>query len=203
MARNSILRKLRQELDQDVTTERQVVYILAEIRKVVEQACDFDSYRALDFYCSFALHTRMDRAGAKRILERFDRAYSLWIRNEKVPRDLQNEIDQTAKLSRFREEMEAFVAANDLPTRLFVEPDAWVRFIRLYGNIIDECELVLRGDGAELQLVDRVIVHLEMAADALQTTFGNEVFFRICWTCHGKDGTSADYLAIFGYDAPS
>jgi hypothetical protein len=203
MSRNSILRKLKQELHQDITTECQVVYVLVEIRKAIDQAGDLENYRALDFYCSFALHTRMGRVGARRILERFDKAYPLWISEKEVPRDLQNEIDQTTKLKRFRDEMKAFVTDNGLPTRLFEEPDAWARFIHLYGNIIDECELVLKGDGVKLQFIDRVVVHLEMATRALQTDFGNQVLFRICWTCHGKDGTSGDYFVIFGFDASS
>jgi hypothetical protein len=203
MSRNSILEKLGRELQRDITTERQVVYVLVEIRKAIEQAGDWEKYYALDFYCSFALHTRMYKVGARRILGRFDKAYPLWIGNKEVPRDLQNEIDQTTKLERFHDEMKAFVTVNDLPTRLFEEPDAWVRFIHLYGNIIDECELVLKGDRIKLQFIDRVVVHLETTTQALQTEFGNPVLFRICWTCHGKDGKCADHYVIFGFDPPS
>jgi hypothetical protein len=52
MSRNSILDKLRGELEQEVTAERRVVYILVEIRKAIEQAGDLENYFALDFYCS-------------------------------------------------------------------------------------------------------------------------------------------------------
>ncbi len=92
--------------------------------------------------------------------------------------------------------MKTFLIANNLPTRLFTEPDAWVKFVHLYGNIIDECELVLKGDGVQLRFIDRVVVHLEMATKTLETEFGNQVLFRICWTCHGKDGTCGDHTSL-------
>ena len=200
MSRNSILKKLQDELQLDVTTERQVVYILVEIRKAIEQAGELENYHALDFYCSFALHTRMDRVGAKRILERFDKAHPLLVKKQQLSPELQEEIDQTTKFRRFHDEMKTFLTANSLPTRLFAEEDAWAKFIHLYGNIIDECEVVLRGDGAHLQFIDRVVVHLETATKVLESEFGNQLFFRICWTCYGKDGTCGDHYVIFGFD---
>jgi hypothetical protein len=89
MSQSTIFSKLERELQLDITTERQVVYILVEIRKAIEQAGELAKYFALDFYCSFALHTRMSRAGARRILERFDRAYPILVQKQKLPRDFE------------------------------------------------------------------------------------------------------------------
>jgi len=203
MSRNSILRKLYRELRLDITTERQVVYILVEIRKAIEQAGELENYHALDFFCSFALHTRMSRAGAKQILEQFDKAHPLLIQKENLSQELKKQIDQTTKLGKFRDELKAFLNANGLPTRLFTEPDAWARFIHLYGNIIDECELVLQGNGAQLQSIDRVVVRVDVAPKILETEFGNQVLFQIRWICHGKDGSCGEHFVIFGYDPPS
>jgi hypothetical protein len=46
----SIVKKLHHELAQDITTERQVVYILAEIRKLLELRQEKKKYFALNFY---------------------------------------------------------------------------------------------------------------------------------------------------------
>jgi hypothetical protein len=194
---------LQDELRLDITTERQVVYILAEIRKAIEQAGELNEYYALDFYCSFALHTRMDRAGAKRILQRFDKAHPLLIKNEELPKDLKREIDQTTKLRKFRDEIKQFLVANDLPMRLFEEPDAWVKFIRLYGNIIDECELIVADKDTKLQFIERVVVRLETATKIIETKFGNQAVFRLRWTCHGKDGQHGSHEVYFGFDPSS
>ncbi len=198
MSRNSILRKLQAELELEVTTERQVVYILAEIRKAIEQAGELENYFALDFYCSFALHTRMTRAGAKRILERFDSAHPFLVKNEEIPREIEKEIEQTTKLEKFRDELKQFLNANKLPTRFLTEPDAWSKFIQLYGNIIDECDLVLKS--VHLKYINRVVLRLDVAPEILETQFGNQVLFRIRWICHGKDGGCGEHFVIFGYD---
>jgi hypothetical protein len=200
MSRNSIIRKLQQELAEDITTERQVMYILAEIRKIIEQAGELKNYYALDFHCSFALHTRMDRAGAQRILQRFDEAHDLLVRKLPLPPELRREIEQTVKLESFRRDLKAFLNANNLPTRLFTEPDAWPTFIRHYGNIIDEGELVIKGGGANLKSIDRVTVRLQTAARALDTPFGSELLCCLRWISNGKDGTSGEHSVIFGIE---
>ena len=201
MSRNSILNKLRGELELEVTTERQVVYILVEIRKAIEQAGELENYFTLDFYCSFALHTRMSRAGARRILERFDRAHPFLVKKEEISRELRKEIEQTTNLEEFREELKQFLNANKLPTRLFTEPDAWSKFIQLYGSIIDECELVLKS--VHLKYIDRVVLQLDVAPEIIKTEFGNQMLFKIRWVCHGKDGTRGEHFVIFGYDPSS
>src|SRR5271156_2925626 len=119
MGRPSILDKLDQALRQDISTEGQVVYILVEIRKLIEQDRELREYFALDFYCSFALHTVMDREGARRILERFDRAHPLLVSNQPLPTELKKEIQDTTKLAKFREQLEAFITSNGLPDKLF------------------------------------------------------------------------------------
>jgi hypothetical protein len=93
----SIVKRLHHELAQDITIERQVVYILAEIRKLLELRQEKKKYFALNFYCCWALPTKMDRAGAKRILERFDRAHAAAIATGKpnlkdVPEPLRREL---------------------------------------------------------------------------------------------------------------
>ena len=76
-----IIEKLRDELREHIHSERQVVYILAELRKLleleslarIEAGSPSDtSYFALQFYCDWAVHVRLDYSGAQRIVERFN-----------------------------------------------------------------------------------------------------------------------------------
>src|ERR1700690_2015900 len=101
MTHDSILRKLTATLSEKIATECQVVYILAEIRKAIERADEIQNYHALDFYCSFALHTSMSREGARRILRRFAKAHPILVRREELPRDLEGQINQTIRLDKF------------------------------------------------------------------------------------------------------
>ena len=198
MTKSAIFEKLRRELQVDITSEIQVVYILVEIRKAIEQAGEQVKYYALDFYCSWALHTKMDRAGAVKILKRFDRAHPLLVQNvafEDLPRELQNEIHETTGLEKFHDQMEEFLNSNNLPARIVADPDAWVRFIGLYGHVIDDCALV--GAPIKLESLKHVSVHLHLATKTLETEYGSYVVFRIRWTCHGKDGRCGHHDVYF------
>jgi len=76
MAESSIVEKLRRALTEGMATEQQVVYLLVEIRKLLELRDEKETYFALYCYCCWALHTTMNRNGARKILERFDQASS-------------------------------------------------------------------------------------------------------------------------------
>ncbi|MGA7223799.1 MAG: hypothetical protein WB621_06015 [Candidatus Acidiferrales bacterium] len=200
MTRPSILKKLEQELRLDVETERQVVYILAEVRKVLEQANEIHDYFALDFYCSFALHTVMDRAGAQRILQRFDSAHPLLLAKQNLPHDLAKEIGETIHLRKFHDQLEQFITENDLPDRLFSDLDAWARFLHLYGHVINECTLTLRDDSLALKNINRIVVGIEQATAPVDG-FPDQLIFVVRWTCHGKDGVCSHHESFNGYEA--
>ncbi len=197
MTRSSILAKLKRELQQDLREESQVVYILVEIRKFIEQAGELDNYHALDFYCSLALHTTMTRIGARRILERFNRAYPILVKGAELPQHLDHEISDTISLKKFRDELKQFLSVNNLiPAPMFPgTPDAWVRFIHLYAGVTDECDLQWTDEG----LIDRVTIHLQMLREKPGPEWGDQILFAIRWTCHGRDGLSGDHDVYFGY----
>jgi hypothetical protein len=199
MAPPTILAKLKRELNRDLTEESQVVYILAEICKLIESAKELEDYFALDFHCSLALHTTMSKAGARQILERFETAYPLLIRGEELPTELRKEIEETVALKKFRDQLKQFLDKNGLlPARMFPgTPDPWVKFIYLYANVVDECELQLKGD--RRALLDRITIHLKTPTQELGPEWGGRVLFALCWTCHGKDGGTGDHDVYFSY----
>jgi len=49
-----------------LTSEQQVVYILVEMRKLLEPNNDKDRFPALNFYCDCAAHPAFDRVGVCR-----------------------------------------------------------------------------------------------------------------------------------------
>ncbi len=66
---NDIKEKLRNELDKDITTEAQIVYILSRIRKILEKN-NTRGYNVLKFYCNWALHAEIEDTNAiKEILK--------------------------------------------------------------------------------------------------------------------------------------
>jgi hypothetical protein len=190
MARPTIIEKLKRELQQEITAERQVVYILAEIRKLLEVTEEADNYFALNFYCSWALHTRMSRDGALRILERFDQAHGETVKV--LPPDPKNlrpetwrEIQDTMAYVKFRLQMEKYLQANDLPLGLVHCDLKWTTFLSFYTEVIEECPLQLAGQGIDLQHIAAVTVFKIREGWQVNETDDGIVLFGAEWrlTC--------------------
>lgn len=56
-----IITKLQAELSAGIKTEAQVIYLMAQIRKIIEQEQSEDEFDFLFFHCNWVLHPRMDR----------------------------------------------------------------------------------------------------------------------------------------------
>jgi hypothetical protein len=101
-----ILSKLDTELQQEITSERQIVYILVETRKLLEDLPETDGFETLDFYCNWAVHRQMDRASAKALVRRVDQHFAKllgsglnerensWLRRGAQPRFLPHPISE-------------------------------------------------------------------------------------------------------------
>src|SRR5258708_6215532 len=141
-----IIRKLAGELDAGITTEVQVVYLLAGIRKLIERDKIETQYAGLKFHCDWALHSSMDRAAAKAILRRFDAAHALLRGNielHTLPSDLRIEIDRISKMKSFDEELAKFLMAYGLPPLTQNRSDGWTHFLHLYTKVIEDIPLVV------------------------------------------------------------
>jgi hypothetical protein len=198
---DAIERKLRRELSSKAhLTEARVVYILAEVRKLIERTRQQQTYFALNFHCSWALHTTTDRGrAAARILKRFDEAYEL-LRGKslsELPRILANEIQATVGLETFRASLQAFLTAYGLPTT--VVQDNWTKFLRQYVAVIEDCPLTIKDPAISLNNIKQVTVHKDDAHKKITEAGESFKVFRIRWVSHGKNnktGTIEVYYTI-------
>ena len=203
-----IISKLRDELREPIHSERQVVYILAELRKLMELeaiernergAPPDNSHFALKFYCDWAVHVRLDQAGAKRIVQRFNQFQGL---NEKLaapggevvtvdPNFLQ-ELDENLQLANFRRQLGTYLTSHDLDGGLASDEGRWVEFLAYYSHVIEDAPLISEAKG--LEWVDSVSVRVldERPAGAADHTLA------ITWTWTSKkDGTRKNKVRLF------
>src|SRR5713226_9186003 len=64
--------KLAREFEERIQTERQVVYILVETRKLMELECIKTSYDVLTFCCDWAVHPKLNRAFSQKVIAIFE-----------------------------------------------------------------------------------------------------------------------------------
>src|SRR4051794_17050893 len=99
-------------------TEVEVVYIMAAIRKILDKEKLRNQYKALAFYCDWALHTSMDRTGALRMIKMFDDLMDSRPTPEGplvIGNTLGDEVDKITSGTQLHEDLKGFLRAHDLP----------------------------------------------------------------------------------------
>jgi hypothetical protein len=201
-----IIEKLRSELREPIHSERQVVYILAELRKLMElETIDRieagapvgNSYFALKFYCDWAVHVRLDQAGAQRIVQRineyqrFMEDLSSPARTVVDPAFLQ-ELNQSLQLTKFREQFSAYLNSHGLDVGIATDKERWAAFLTHYSRVIEDAPLISEAKG--LEWVDSVAVRVfdERPAGAADYTLA----IRWTWVSK-KDGMQKNVVRFF------
>jgi hypothetical protein len=184
-----IVGKLTSFLNESVDTECKVVYLLAEVRKLLER--DDPEYKmgSLWMYCHWALHVDLESPKTTEgLLERVDR----WVTNTVAYlspsgpwtfREEFNLFKDFVYLNTFRHQLQTFLAAYGLPTTICSDSDHWNRFIQEYSGVIEDGSLSAVGKKATLKAVEKVT--FEKGA---QLTAEHHVPFVIRWTIELKDG---------------
>jgi hypothetical protein len=203
-----IVEKLRGELQEPIHSERQVVYILAELRKLMEmesiarsergEPAD-NSYFALKFYCDWAVHVRLGQSGARRIVQRFDQ-YQQFMEELASPGKegttvdpaFLEELDQSLQLTKFRDQLAAYLDFHHLGSEVATNEERWIAFLAYYFHVIEDAPLISEAKG--LEWVDSVAVKVldEKPAGAADHTLA----LRWTWVSK-KDGMRKNIVRFF------
>lgn len=153
-----MLVKLRRLLSSAFTEECQVVYLLVELRKALELRGLLGNYAALKFYCDWAMHTRLDRAGAKEFLKRLDAvesANSFGFLGDGGPK-MSIAMD-FLKQDVFRRDLGEALRVLVLSTEICTANNRWVSFLDLYAGVVSDCPLAIKSQGAATQYVEEAV----------------------------------------------
>jgi len=130
--KNEIKEKLKPFLSTPVKKECTVVYILAEIRKLLEQMDNKSNFLILEFYCSWVLHAKMnDPILLKKIEEE----------KKESGKTIEVVMEEFVSLSKLRRELIQFLSQQNLGNR-FEEDKYWEEFKSKMRSIISECPLM-------------------------------------------------------------
>jgi hypothetical protein len=198
-----ITRKLTSELNAGIETEVQLVYLLAQIRKLIERDDLFSDYPRLNFHCDWALHSKLDRAHAKGILQLFDAAQPLLKAGMDLPRPLQSEIDEISKMLGFERELANFLEARGLPP-IAHDVDGWSHFLHLYTQVIQDIPLLVKPISPDAaQNISKVVVHFEAARETLKSDNREDFLYRIVWEIFDKNGETGTLSIYNSFDIAS
>ena len=194
--KEEIIKKLTAQLNEGITTEVQVVYLLVGIRKLIERADhgadQGTQYPTLNFYCDWVLHSELDRSGAKAILLEFDKAQPLWKSEEKLPRELEDKINHICGMKFFTEELTRFLKNYGLPP-IAQNVDGWSRFFHLYAQVIQDIPLRVKAPAAA-ENISKLVVHCKTAPKTIKSVNREDVVYRIVWEIFDKTGESGSLV---------
>src|ERR1051326_1180777 len=74
MTHSAIIAKLKTLLAKGITSEAEALYLIVEIRKLLEQQQAKKQYEYLTFHCDWALHAALEGTTAQKILKQFEAA---------------------------------------------------------------------------------------------------------------------------------
>jgi len=159
--------ELRSELTVDIASERQVVYILVQVRKLLELDADQQRFPALKFYCDWATHAEMEREAAKRIVRRLDEwqrlsEETIKVRDAGVERNLDKsllaEMYDLTGLANFKAQLADLLKLHSIDTAIVTDKTKWATFMRYYCSTVSACPLKCCEPGS--RHVDEVILTL-------------------------------------------
>lgn len=127
MGQEEILRKLSNVLKEDIQNECQVVFILSRIRKYLELKEIKREYKFLNFYCNWALHSKINRT-------------------ESVSEVLNNFIKSTdggnfLNFDYLVDDLKKFIDKYCLPDKIIKDNENYKRFVNLLFGIYSDTPL--------------------------------------------------------------
>jgi len=149
-----VVEKIRKFLQKhsNFKEECEALYLSAEIRKIIESSeQNKEDYKALYFYCCWALHIHLTRGSAKYISDKFNKDMDVKCLAElkegmKLHYDFFKLEDLKSELKQF------FINHDNLPQNILNENKKWKLFKEFFLKIIAECSVKLLGNFKSLNV---------------------------------------------------
>jgi hypothetical protein len=194
MARNSIIEKLGRELSGEfpIRRESQVVYVMAEIRKVIEHEREYDGhcYEVLELFCHWVLHIAVDRRTNADRIRLFLRAFDLRDGMEIGDFLKSGFYNNIMQLEAFRGALDQFLVDHGLPADTVHSFRSWSGFVYLYTSVV--AEVPLRYSKADLlpdEIEELIIRHVRDPQSEIN---------MVNWVMKLKDGQERSAMTRYG-----
>jgi len=149
--KDELKHKIQSVLDRRITNELQVVYLLVELRKLMDREQYKDS--SLRMFCNWVVHTSLERRadGSTNVLREFDELMiEIHERKKERPQSIH------ASLGTFRRSLVLAFKRFGLSPRFLDTLAAWKKFFSFYAAIVSDCPIVFTASRTPLKYIERV-----------------------------------------------
>jgi hypothetical protein len=149
--KDQLIAKIQKALDKRITNEAKAVYLLVEVRKLMDR----DDYRdpVLRTFCNWVVHTSLENRaeGSAFILGEFDQWFVELYEHQKKSDRLEH-----ISLGAFREAITRFFEHFKLKAKFVGSLAEWKKFSSLYCSIVSECPITFTASRDQLKYVQQV-----------------------------------------------
>jgi len=174
--KDALAEKLTAKLSRPITTEADVVYVLVEIRKLLDR-CEVprSELKPIWFFCDWVVHIKLDRkkGWANELLTFVDRVIKQQVSWEALDPADRAFMIETFSLDAVRQKLIGFLADQGVRAIVFGHVPGWYWFIRKFGEVVSDCPLSLKGGN----YVDEVTLEI-VQGNASGTRLDMEWTFR-------------------------
>lgn len=196
MTQSAIVAKLELLLAKGIVSEADALYLMVEVRKLLEQQQAKKQYEYLTFHCDWAVHPTLAGPTAQKILEQFDAAnihLKAGVELHDLPGLLRMEIDRISKMKYFEDQLEEFLGVNGIPTLDETREEGWIHFVHLYARIVEDCPLVMTPKNPAATIAS-VTLKMDLAQASKQD--GGDMWFKVRWIIEDKNGQSGEIFIL-------
>jgi len=178
--RQDIVSKLSHELEQQIVSERQVVYILVEARKLLEQNNDLTNFRAFKLCADWAVHPKLTGTDARTVLKYFDDFETDHQRfGSTVTEFSLQPLNDFMSHKAFRQDFMSALSRYQVNISRLASDEYWQSFVQHYTSVIQDCPL--EAVGMNTQLVSRVSA-LAWPEEMANSTYPGKRVIQWNWT---------------------
>jgi hypothetical protein len=106
-----------------------------------------------------------------------------------LPAELRSEIVNISGMDKLRDQLSNFLDSHNLPN--FRDNIAWLRFLPLYGKVIEDCPLNIRADN-----INSSVVKLKVRTEVSTQRPHDQIYFKITWNIEGRNGERGEFFII-------
>ena len=151
--RDELLKKIENTLSEGITSEKDVVYLLVEIRKLMDRDNYLDP--VIRSFTNWVVHVELghEHEGTTDLLKEFDEVVRL--RKEENRGSL---FPPHCSFETFRRNLGALFTIYNLPTKLIESEKSWMMFARLYSAVVSDCPIKFTASKQSLKYVKEVVL---------------------------------------------
>lgn len=133
--KKQLINKIKKTLNGSIEEECQVVYLMVEIRKLLDRDNN-SKYPLLRFYCNWVVHIDKDRITPemKNIMEEIYQGIILKMKNPKT--SMKTKVIDFLYMEDLKLDMKSFFREYELSIQLIIDKKQWLSFVILLTNIL-------------------------------------------------------------------